>query len=71
MTFHDLFSNKLLIACIHLMPLPGAPHYNGDIEGVYNKALEEAHLFKAHGVDALIIENFRDKPFYPGRRHRI
>ena len=30
MAFRELFTSpKPLIACIHLMPLPGSPHYAG------------------------------------------
>jgi uncharacterized protein len=66
--FQDLFkSSKPLIACIHLLPLPGSPLYGGSMAAVYERALEEAAIFGKYAIDALIIENFRDKPFYPGR----
>jgi hypothetical protein len=68
MTFQDLFGRKKpLIACIHLLPLPGAPRFTGDMRAVYGAALEEADIFRRRGIDGLIVENFRDKPFYPGR----
>jgi membrane complex biogenesis BtpA family protein len=68
MSFQDLFGRKKpLIACVHLLALPGAPRFTGDIREVYDTALAEAEIFKHHGVDGLIVENFRDKPFYPGR----
>jgi membrane complex biogenesis BtpA family protein len=68
MKFQDLFGRKKpLIACVHLLPLPGAPRFAGDMRAVYNAALKEAEIFKRRGVDGLIVENFRDKPFYPGR----
>lgn len=68
MGFRELFGKKkALIACVHLLPLPGAPAFAGDMRSVYDAALEEAALFKRQGVDGLIVENFRDKPFYPGR----
>lgn len=66
--FSSLFKNeKPVIACIHLQALPGAPEYKGNMDTVYNKALEEARIFVSLGVNALIIENFRDKPFYPNQ----
>jgi hypothetical protein len=66
MTFKDLFnSQKPLIACIHLQPLPGAPLYSGSMDDVLEKALHETQTFKKYGVDGLIVENFRDVPFYP------
>jgi uncharacterized protein len=68
MGFFDLFQNKKpLIACVHLMPLPGSPLYAGSMREVYDTALAEIEIFKRYQVDALIIENFRDKPFYPSR----
>jgi hypothetical protein len=34
---------------------------------VYEKALEETAVFERGGVDGLIVENFRDQPFYPSK----
>lgn len=66
MIFSDLFSTpKPLIACIHLMALPGAPLYAGDLKAVYDRAIREAEIFARAGVDGLIIENFMDVPFFP------
>jgi membrane complex biogenesis BtpA family protein len=66
MTFRDLFTApKPLIACIHLMPLPGAPRYAGTMREVYDTALAEAEIFAQYPIDGLIVENFRDAPFYP------
>lgn len=68
MRFNDLFANKKpVIGCIHLLPLPGSPLYGGAMQAVYDQALQETALFRARGIDALIVENFRDKPFYPDR----
>lgn len=61
----NLFGKKPLIACLHLLPLPGAPLYQGQMGPIYDQALAELEIFKRHGVDGVIIENFRDKPFYP------
>lgn len=67
-SYQDLFSNrKPAIACIHLLPLPGAPLFRGDIQAVYDQAIAETEIFVREGVDALIVENFRDVPFYPER----
>lgn len=66
MAFQDLFTTlKPLIACIHLLPLPGSPLYAGSMRAVYDTALSEAAIFARYAVDGLIIENFRDIPFYP------
>ena len=68
MKFKELFkAPKPLIACIHLMPLPGSPRYGGRMREVYDTALSEVETFKRHSVDGLIVENFRDKPFYPDK----
>lgn len=68
MGFKDLFAaRKPLIACIHLMPLPGSPRYGGSMREVYDIALSEASILKRYGVDGLIVENFRDIPFYPNK----
>jgi membrane complex biogenesis BtpA family protein len=67
-TFWDLFDTKKpLIGVIHLMPLPGSPSYDGDRKVIYEKALEEVAVYKKYGIDGLLIENFRDKPFYPDK----
>jgi len=64
--FKELFSSRQpVIACIHLPALPGAPMYDGNMDAIYEKAIEEAKIFSQAGVDGLIIENFKDKPFYP------
>jgi hypothetical protein len=68
MIFTELFkTGKPLIACVHLMPLPGSPHYSGSMRKVYDTALSEIEIFKRYQIDGLIIENFQDKPFYPNR----
>ncbi len=66
MKFTDLFTaTKPVIACIHLEPLPGSPLYEGSMENVIETALLEADIFKKHKIDGIIVENFRDMPFYP------
>jgi membrane complex biogenesis BtpA family protein len=34
---------------------------------VVDQAVREAQIFAANGVDGVLVENFRDKPFYPDR----
>ena len=68
MKFSEVFSSKKpLIACIHLLPLPGSPLYGGSMDEVYWRALQETEIFMNNAIDGLIIENFRDKPFFPAR----
>ncbi len=67
MRFEELFpGGRPLIACVHLLPLPGSPAYAGSMDSVYETALAEIEVFMRHGVDGLIVENLRDIPFYPG-----
>lgn len=68
MIFNDVFGEKpCLIGCIHLAALPGSPRYAGSMSDVYQQALEEAEIYRRSGIDGLIVENFRDRPFYPDR----
>lgn len=67
MAFAELFTTpKPLIACIHLQPLPGAPRYQGSMGQVIDTALTELDIYRQHNVNGIIVENFRDAPFYPG-----
>jgi membrane complex biogenesis BtpA family protein len=54
-----------VIGTIHLAALPGAPDFGGDLEVVRERALRDARALAAAGVDALILENFGDAPFFP------
>jgi len=68
MTFANLFgARKPLIGVLHLLPLPGAPLYDGAMQKVYDQALAELEIFTRHGLDSVIVENFRDMPYFPGR----
>jgi uncharacterized protein len=66
MDFPHLFpGRKPLIACIHLLPLPGSPRYTGQLRQVYDTALAEVAIFQRYPIAGLIVENYRDMPFYP------
>ncbi|MCB2218803.1 MAG: BtpA/SgcQ family protein [Bacteroidetes bacterium] len=61
-----LFDNhKPVIGCIHLLALPGAPKYEGSMEKILDAALMETEIYTQYHLDGLIVENFRDVPFYP------
>lgn len=65
MNFTEVFETpNPLIACIHLMPLPGSPGYDGNLQQIFDIALQEVLIYKKHGIKSLIIENFRDIPFF-------
>ncbi|MGB0839551.1 MAG: BtpA/SgcQ family protein, partial [Chitinophagales bacterium] len=43
MSYSSVFSNKKpVIGVIHLLPLPGAPLYDGHLQQVFDQALQEA-----------------------------
>ena len=59
-----LFANKkAIVGMLHLLPLPQSPAFTGSISNIFNHALEEADILVDEGIDALIIENFNDKPY--------
>ena len=58
---------KPVIGMLHLPPLPGAPRFSGDVRAVMDSALRDADALAAGGVHGLMLENFGDVPFYPGR----
>jgi membrane complex biogenesis BtpA family protein len=64
---HLLASNSprpLLIGVVHLEPLPGAHRFGGDVSHVLERARADARALAAGGVDAVIVENFGDAPFF-------
>jgi membrane complex biogenesis BtpA family protein len=68
MSFQELFgAGKPLIGVLHLLPLPGAPLYDGAMQNVYDQALTELEVFKRHRLDSVVVENFRDMPYFPVR----
>ena len=56
-----------VIGMLHLPALPGAPRFGGDLGAVREAVLRDAEALAAGGVDGLMLENFGDVPFYPGR----
>jgi membrane complex biogenesis BtpA family protein len=56
----------VVIGMIHLRALPGSPGFDtvGDMRCL---AVEDARALRDGGVDGLMIENFGDVPFFPGR----
>ncbi len=58
---------KPIIGMIHLLPLPGAPGYDFyGLEAVIEHALRDAEALISGGVDALMVENMWDLPYYVG-----
>jgi uncharacterized protein len=60
----NIFDNaKPIIGVVHLLPLPGSPRWDGQIEPICSRAEQEAVALATGGVDGIIIENFFDAPF--------
>ncbi len=65
---YELFgTDKPVIGVIHLLPLPGSPRFNGDLEPVLLRAEQEATALASGGAHGIIIENFFDAPFVKNR----
>ena len=52
---------------LHAPALPGSPAFAGNRASLVEAVLRDAETLVAGGVDALILENFHDAPFYPGK----
>ena len=48
---------------IAVLPLPGAPLYQGDDQKVIDQALADLEVYKSAGVDSIILENDHDLPY--------
>jgi membrane complex biogenesis BtpA family protein len=55
------------LGMVHLAPLPGSPGWEGDMALVRRLALTDAQALASGGFGALMVENYHDIPFYPGR----
>jgi membrane complex biogenesis BtpA family protein len=53
---------KTVIGIVHLLPLPGSPQYT-DFDEAVEKAISDAVAIEEGGADAVILENYGDKPF--------
>ncbi len=62
----SLPTHKLLIGVVHLLPLPGAPRWGGDLDAVLAAARADAVAYREGGADAVVVENFGDAPFARG-----
>lgn len=56
-----------LVGVIHLRPLPGSPGFSGDVSAVASACARDAQTLESAGFDAVIVENYGDAPFVPGR----
>lgn len=53
-----------VIGVVHLLPLPGSPRYGGSMAAVVARAVRDARAYARGGVDALVVENYGDAPFF-------
>ena len=56
-----------LIGMVHVLPLPGSPRWDGSMERLVTAAVADARTLIEGGMDALLVENYGDSPFTPGR----
>lgn len=61
--FEALFGHKPVIAMVHLKALPGAPLYDGDLEGIVSAARQDLLALQQAGVDAVMFGNENDRPY--------
>ena len=68
-TLHSAWEGKrhVVIGMLHLLPLPEAPRFGGDLNAICDVLLRDAQALAKGGVHGLMMENFGDVPFYPGR----
>jgi membrane complex biogenesis BtpA family protein len=62
-----MFNRKCsLIGAVHVLPLPGAARYGGNMQKIITTALEDVRRYRDNGMDAVILENMHDVPFLKG-----
>ena len=64
--FETAPSSPPLVGVVHLLPLPGSPRYAGSVDAILEHAARDARALIEGGLDALIVENFGDVPFFAG-----
>ncbi|QGN07863.1 BtpA/SgcQ family protein [Halorhabdus sp. CBA1104] len=60
----DFGGDRAVVGMVHLPPLPGAPAFDGDRDAIRETMVRDARRLAAGGVDAVMVENFGDAPFY-------
>ncbi|MTI59412.1 MAG: BtpA/SgcQ family protein [Firmicutes bacterium] len=62
--FNNLLADKPpLIGMVHLKALPGTAGFSGNIEEIYESAVEDARRLAAGGMGGIMVENFSDMPY--------
>jgi len=57
-------ATKPLIGMVHLLPLPGAPRWDGSMSAVLDRAKRDATVLQDAGFHGVLVENFLDAPFF-------
>lgn len=60
-------TERPLLGMLHAPPLPGSPRYAGSWPFARDRVLQDAETLIAGGMHALLLENYGDVPFFPGR----
>jgi membrane complex biogenesis BtpA family protein len=60
-------AKKVVIGMLHLPPLLGSRLYGGSMSLIRDLLLRDAAALAEGGVHGLMMENFGDVPFFPGR----
>ncbi len=73
MALTSIHGNRyIIIGVVHLPPLPGSPRGNNNsMEELIERAVKDAQKLEEGGVDAVIIENYGDKPYRPRIRNAL
>jgi membrane complex biogenesis BtpA family protein len=58
---------KPIIGMLHAPALPGSPSFSGNLKDLHEFVLKDAESLVSGGVDALMLENYGDLPFFPGK----
>ncbi len=58
---------KPIIGMLHVPALPGSPRNRLNLDAIHDWVMQDARALADSGVDALMLENFGDVPFYPDR----
>lgn len=61
----ELFTagSQTVIGMVHCLPLPTTAGFDGNYEGIIERAVQDALTLEKAGVDAVIVENMGDTPF--------
>jgi membrane complex biogenesis BtpA family protein len=59
-----LLASRPLLGMIHLPPLPGSPRSKLSLDELVAFALDEARILEEASLDAVVVENVGDAPFF-------